>query len=284
MRTVKEVAVLTGISVRTLHYYDEIGLLKPSGFSEAGYRLYDDKALEKLQQILFLREFDLSLKKIKIIIENPDFDRREILKKQKKILELKKKRIERLISSINDILNGGNNMDFKIFDRTEIEEVFDEIIYNMSDEQLKLLSEGFEDIEDYKEKYIENMSGRSVQKQTAKIMEWYGNKEPVIEFISCPAKSRISRAYANRLEDIFERLREQKEQRIEVTDYAVRSLIGELGFVMEQFTQSGEERAVLMVLAEMYQQKDSAEKLDMQYGSGMAEYIVKAIKSFNGDE
>ena len=199
-------------------------------------------------------------------------------------MELKKKRIERLISSINDILNGGNNMDFKIFDRTEIEEVFDEIIYNMSDEQLKLLSEDFEDMEDYKEKYIENMSGRSVQKQTAKIIEWYGNKEPVIEFISCPAKSRISRAYANRLEDIFERLREQREQRIEVTDYAVRSLIGELGFVMEQFTQSGEERVVLMVLAEMYQQKDSAEKLDMQYGSGMAEYIVKAIKSFNGDE
>ena len=64
MRTVKDVSELTGISVRTLHYYDEIGLLKPTSCSEAGYRLYDDKALETLQQILFFREFDMPLKEI----------------------------------------------------------------------------------------------------------------------------------------------------------------------------------------------------------------------------
>ena len=61
MRTVKDVSKLTGISVRTLHYYDEIGLLKPTSCSAAGYRLYDDKALERLQQILFFREFDMPL-------------------------------------------------------------------------------------------------------------------------------------------------------------------------------------------------------------------------------
>lgn len=71
MRTVKEISDLTGISVRTLHYYDEIGLLKPTEKSEAGYRLYDDKALETLQQILFFREFDIPLKEIKAVIENP---------------------------------------------------------------------------------------------------------------------------------------------------------------------------------------------------------------------
>ena len=68
MRTVKEISDLTGISVRTLHYYDEIGLLKPTDKSEAGYRLYDDKALETLQQILFFREFDIPLKEIKAVI------------------------------------------------------------------------------------------------------------------------------------------------------------------------------------------------------------------------
>ena len=68
MRTVKEVSNLTGISVRTLHYYDEIGLLKPSVLTEAGYRLYDDKALETLQQILFFREFDIPLKEIKAVM------------------------------------------------------------------------------------------------------------------------------------------------------------------------------------------------------------------------
>ena len=65
MRTVKEVSELTGISVRTLHYYDEIGLFEPTVVSEAGYRLYDDKALERLQQILFFREFDMPLRKSK---------------------------------------------------------------------------------------------------------------------------------------------------------------------------------------------------------------------------
>ncbi len=71
MKTVKQVSKQTGISVRTLHYYDEIGLLKPTTVTEAGYRLYDDKALEILQQILFFREFDLPLKEIKAILETP---------------------------------------------------------------------------------------------------------------------------------------------------------------------------------------------------------------------
>ena len=88
MRTVKEVSNLTGISVRTLHYYDEIGLLKPSVLTEAGYRLYDDKALETLQQILFFRELDLPLKQIKLILENPALDKEQLLTGQKRMLEL----------------------------------------------------------------------------------------------------------------------------------------------------------------------------------------------------
>lgn len=68
MRTVKDVSKLTGISVRMLHYYDEIGLLKPTSCSAAGYRLYDDKALERLQQILFYREFDMPLLEIKAVM------------------------------------------------------------------------------------------------------------------------------------------------------------------------------------------------------------------------
>lgn len=100
MMTVKEVSKLTGISARTLHYYDEIGLFVPTEKSEAGYRLYDDKALETLQQILFFREFDIPLKEIKAIMENPDLDRNQILQMQRKMLESRKERIERLISSI----------------------------------------------------------------------------------------------------------------------------------------------------------------------------------------
>mgnify|MGYP002638393976 CR=1 FL=1 len=83
MRTVKEISGLTGISVRTLHYYDEIGLLKPTQKSDAGYRLYDDRALEILQQILFFREFDIPLKEIKAVLENPALERNQILQMQR---------------------------------------------------------------------------------------------------------------------------------------------------------------------------------------------------------
>ena len=76
MKTVKEVSELTGISARTLHYYDEIGLFPPTDKSESGYRLYDDKALETLQQILFFREFDIPLKEIKAVMESPSLDRK----------------------------------------------------------------------------------------------------------------------------------------------------------------------------------------------------------------
>ena len=84
MRTVKEISELTGISVRTLHYYDEIGLLKPTQKSDAGYRLYDDRALEILQQILFFREFDIPLKEIKAVLENPALERNQSCKCREK--------------------------------------------------------------------------------------------------------------------------------------------------------------------------------------------------------
>lgn len=91
MRTVKEISAITGISVRTLHYYDEIGLLRPTEKSEAGYRLYDDKALETLQQILFFREFEIPLKDIKTIMDDPALDRDRVLQMQKRMLEAKRR-------------------------------------------------------------------------------------------------------------------------------------------------------------------------------------------------
>lgn len=133
MRTVKEISELTGISVRTLHYYDEIGLLKPTQKSDAGYRLYDDRALEILQQILFFREFDIPLKEIKAVLENPALERNQILQMQRKMLVAKKERMEHLIASIDDILKGENKMDFAIFSKTEVEEMFQTMFEHMPD-------------------------------------------------------------------------------------------------------------------------------------------------------
>jgi DNA-binding transcriptional MerR regulator len=97
---VKEVADLVGISVRTLHYYDEIGLLTPEETTESGYRLYSDENLETLQQILFFKELGFPLKKIKEIINSPSFDRHDALVLQRKMLLEKRKRLDKMIATI----------------------------------------------------------------------------------------------------------------------------------------------------------------------------------------
>ena len=96
MMTVKEASRLTGISIRTLQYYDKLGLL-PAMRTESGYRLYDDAALERLQQILLFRELEFPLRDIRTILDNPNFDRRKALRQQIELLTLKKQHLEDLI-------------------------------------------------------------------------------------------------------------------------------------------------------------------------------------------
>lgn len=123
MMTVKEVSKLTGVSVRTLQYYDKIGLLPATAHTNAGYRQYDDAALELLQQILLFRELEFPLKDIKKIVTSPDYDKNKALKQQIKLLQLKKEHIENLIALARGIkLLGENYMDFKAFDTEKIDE------------------------------------------------------------------------------------------------------------------------------------------------------------------
>ena len=123
MMTVNEVSKLTGVSIRTLQYYDKIGLLKPTKYTESGYRLYDDIALEKLQQILLFRELEFSLKEIKEIISKKDFDKNKALEQQITLLTLKKERLENLISFARGIqFIGVKAMNFSAFDTSKIDE------------------------------------------------------------------------------------------------------------------------------------------------------------------
>lgn len=119
--TVGETARLTGVSVRTLHYYDEIGLLRPSGASEGGYRLYDETCLARLQQILFFRELAFPLDEIRRILESPSFNSREAMERHRELLAMKRERLERLIGLVDDILKGDITMDFQPFDASEIQ-------------------------------------------------------------------------------------------------------------------------------------------------------------------
>ena len=119
MRTVHEVSELAGVSVRTLHHYDAIGLLPPTRLTEAGYRLYDDTALARLQTILLFRELEFPLKDIRQILDDPRFDRAAALEDQIRLLELRRERLGRLIDLARETLKtGGNPMDFDGFDKT----------------------------------------------------------------------------------------------------------------------------------------------------------------------
>ena len=123
MKTVKEVSKLAGVSVRTLHYYDTIGLLKPTEVTGARYRLYDDAALERLQAILLFRELEFSLKEIKSIMNSSGFDRRKALEQQIKLLELKREHLDNLIDFARGIKAiGVRNLSFKAFDTSKIDE------------------------------------------------------------------------------------------------------------------------------------------------------------------
>lgn len=123
MRTVKEVSKLTGVSVRTLHHYDEIGLLHPTSATEAGYRLYDDAALERLQHILLFKELQFPLKDIKGILNSSDFDRNKALEQQIELLTMKKEHLENLILYARGIkLLGVRYMDFSAFDTKKMDE------------------------------------------------------------------------------------------------------------------------------------------------------------------
>ena len=123
MMTVHEVSRLAGVSIRTLQYYDRIGLLRPAGYTDAGYRLYDDEQLERLQCILLFRELEFPLKDIIAIMDSPDFDRSKALEQQIELLRLKKEHIENLMNFALGIkLTGVKHMDFKAFDRSKLDE------------------------------------------------------------------------------------------------------------------------------------------------------------------
>ena len=127
MWTVKEVSRITGVSVRALHHYDAIGLLKPAKLTNAGYRLYDDAALSRLQQILLFRELRFSLREIKAILDSPDYDPAAALTQQIALLEMQRQRLDEIISLARTLqTQGGMNMEFRPFDDSAIQQLKEE--------------------------------------------------------------------------------------------------------------------------------------------------------------
>lgn len=279
MKTVKEVSELTGISVRALHYYDEIGLFRPTAVSEAGYRLYDDKALERLQQILFFREFDMPLRDIKAVMENPHLDSNQILQSQRQMLVMKKERLERLIASLDDILKGDNRMDFEVFSKEDIDKLYAAIVTNMPKEQLEQLAEQYGGLEQYEKHFRESAASENAQKNYAKMVEWYGDKESALKAAENPDNPQIIPAYQKRMDEVLKKLAARKGE--DVTSFAVKEVVGEYDFVAKQLYHMKDVSAMMLEAAEEYQNnRKIQETLDKMYGEGAAIFIGRAFEAF----
>lgn len=287
MKTISEVAELTGISTRTLQYYDEIGLLNPSGFTPSGYRLYNDEALQKLQQILFFKELDFKLKEIKEIVEKPEFDKIEAFKKQKKLLVLKRNRIDKLIELLGRLEKGEQSMSFKEFDLSEYIEVleqfknnetediikhwgsidnFNQFIQKVKDDEsnvAKLAIKQFGSIEKYTEAMKYNMEHFSELMEQAKVLE--ENKDEIMQkneelqkkLTSDMSKSPASLEIQNIVREIIE-FSNENNMGIDMGE-------GYWDMVIESYSNSTVNSIT-----------------DSKYGEGASDYIARALGCYWG--
>lgn len=284
MRTISQVAELTGISIRTLQYYDEIGLLKPSELTQSRYRLYDDDALQKLQQILFFKELDFKLKDIREILEKSDFDRIAAFRKQKELLILKRNRTDRLIRLLTRLEKGEKCMSFKEFDfsdyihaledfkSNQAEEVirhwgsvenFDMFIQKIKDDEsevAKLAIQQFGSIEKYTEAMKYNLQHFSelMETQLTEEVKEIGKQSDIL--------------YGKVTADLSEDVSSPKIQ------FIVHEL---LQFIQKNGTSVSIDKPYINVLIDTYSSDYIKSLTDSKYGKGDSDYIVKAFRYYS---
>lgn len=169
---------MTGISIRTLRYYDEIDLLKPAKVTKSGYRLYDEKTLKKLRQIMFFRELEVPLSEIKAIMKDTESDNRKILETQKMMLEMKRNHLNGIIELISDVLKGEDKMSFEAFNDKDIQKITQHSLEIMSEEDKKIIIQHYGDVEKFKESVAEGFKNERACEHLIKI---YGSKEKAVE-------------------------------------------------------------------------------------------------------
>ena len=281
MRTVHEVSRLTGVSIRTLQYYDRIGLLHPAGHTESGYRLYDDTALEKLQQILLFRELQFPLKDIKGIMESPDFDRERALEQQITLLTLKKEHLENLIDLARGIKAiGVNIMENPDFDREKALE-----------QQIELLS--------LKKERLENLIdlARKIKKTGVNTMDFTAFDTKKIDEYAAQAKASWGNTAEYReFEEKSKGRTPEEEKTLSVQMMAIFAEFGRLregapdseeaqalvkqlqDFITEHFYTCSDE--ILSGLGKMYAGGgDFTKNIDAAGGAGTAAFVNEAIMS-----
>lgn len=283
MRTISQVAELTGISTRTLQYYDEIGLLQPSKLTESGYRLYDDEAMQKLQQILFFKELGFKLKEIKEILQKPDFDKIKAFKRQKELLLLKRNRTDRLIQLLSRLEKGEQCMSFKEFDLSDYIAALEDFKSNSTDDVIR----HWGSIENF-EMFIQKI--KDDESQVAKLaIQQFGSIEKYTEAMKYNLE-HFSELMDNRHSQIPEEmgtddkfLKLASHQGEDTASDEVQNIVQEIVAYAHENTQQeliGDDRKYCNMIIELYSNDYLKALTDPRYGTGSCDYIVDAFRHY----
>ncbi|MCH5280995.1 MAG: MerR family transcriptional regulator [Lachnospiraceae bacterium] len=284
MKTISQVAKITGISTRTLQYYDEIDLLKPSKTTDSGYRLYDDEALEKLQQILFFKELGFQLKEIKEILEKPDFDKIKAFKKQKELLYLRRNRTDRLISLLDRLEKGETCMSFKEFDLSEYIEALEDFKSNQTEEIIKHWGsiENF-DMFIQKIRDDEERVARSAIQEFGSIENYTKAVKYNLEHFSEIMEGKLSQIPEEmKNEDKFLKLASHKGE--DVASDSIQNMVKEIiayarGSSVSEFIEDDEHFCNIIIGT--YSNDYLKKIFDTKYGEGSCDYIVEAFRCYS---
>lgn len=253
MRTVKEVARLTGVSVRTLQYYDEIGVFRPTRVTDAGYRLYDDESLNTLQQVLFFRELDFPLKDIRIIMETPGFNKIEAFQKQKALLKAKRDRLDRLLDLLDRLEKGETCMSFKEFDLSE----YLHILEQFRNENMEEVIRHWGSVEEFDQLMERIKDHESSIAQDA--IKYYGSVE----------------AYVEAMKDSMEHFSEnmEKMEQIKEKEYVERNqiLIEQL---LKDLSKDPGSKEIQDIIGQMMNLLDEEDKPDMDLGENYWDVMI----------
>lgn len=276
MRTISQVAELTGISIRTLQYYDEIGLLKPSELTKSGYRLYDDEALQRLQQILFFKELGFQLKNINELLQKPDFDRIAAFKKQKELLLLKRNRIDRLIQLLSRLEQGEPCISFKEFDLSDYIEALEGFKSHSTQDILKYWG-SIENFELFIQKVKEDESEiaksaitrfGSVEKYTEAMKYNLEHFSEIMETQLTDDAKEIGRQH----DMLFTQLTADLSK--DISSPEIQSIVGELILLIRKNGGSVSlDKPFLNVIIDSYETDYVKNITDAKYGKGASDYL-----------
>lgn len=284
MMSVSQVAKLTGTSIRTLQYYDEIDLLKPSELTASGYRLYDDEAIQKLQQILFFKELGFKLQEIKDFISQPDFDKIAAYRKQKELLLLKRNRTDRLIQLLSRLEKGEQCMSFKEFDLSDYIKALEDFKTRSTDtivrhwgsiENFDIFIQKIKDDESEVAKLAIQEFG-SVEKYT-EAMKY--NLEHFSEIMDTQLTEEAKKV-GQQSDMLYAKLTADMSK--DVSSSEVQSIVQSIDLLIQENGSSVSlGKPYLNIIIDTYASDYVKKITDTKYGEGASDYIVKAFRYYS---